>query len=400
MAPGAAAALGRQLLRRLAGAGPGRGRAKHQGAAVPLTAALERRARAAAERYRGLERRFAGEGAARLGGAELRDLQRELGQLERAHARFRELEGLRRELGDLRAIEQDAAEDAGLRELAREEAQGLRARLAACEHAVAVAALPRNVSDDGGAVMEIRAGAGGDEAGLFAMDLLRMYERSAQQRGWRFEVAALAKTAVGGCRDATVAVSGAGAYGALKFESGVHRVQRVPLTEASGRVHTSAASVAVLPQVEEVDAALSDADLRIDTFRASGAGGQHVNTTESAVRITHAPTGLVVAIQDERSQHKNKAKALKILRAKVFDHERRKRDAARSEARKGLIGSGDRSERIRTYNFPQGRVTDHRIGLTTHSLELVLGGEGLETFSEALQVEHLVALGEALAEEG
>ena len=180
----------------------------------------------------------------------------------------------------------------------------------------------------------------------------------------------------------------------------LHRVQRVPLTEASGRVHTSAASVAVLPQVEEVDAALSDADLRIDTFRASGAGGQHVNTTESAVRITHAPTGLVVAIQDERSQHKNKAKALKILRAKVFDHERRKRDAARSEARKGLIGSGDRSERIRTYNFPQGRVTDHRIGLTTHSLELVLGGEGLETFSEALQVEHLVALGEALAEEG
>jgi peptide chain release factor 1 len=246
--------------------------------------------------------------------------------------------------------------------------------------------------DERNVILEIRGGTGGDEAALFAGDLFRMYERYAANQGWKVEVVAASEGAMGGFKEISAEVRGRGAFAKLKFESGVHRVQRVPTTEASGRIHTSAATVAVLPEAEEVDVVVNDADLKIDTMRAGGAGGQHVNKTESAIRVTHLPTGIVVVVQEERSQHRNKAKALAVLRAKLYDAERSKLDAARAADRRGQVGSGDRSERIRTYNFPQGRVTDHRINLTLYKLPQVLEGEALGEVIDALLTEHQAAL--------
>lgn len=272
-------------------------------------------------------------------------------------------------------------------EMAQEELQTLEGRLPEAERALALKLLPKDAADAKPAMLEIRAGTGGDEAALFAGDLYRMYERYAASRGWRVEMISASAGELGGFKEVIASVTGEGVFARLKFESGVHRVQRVPATETQGRIHTSAATVAVLPEAEEVDVAIDEKDLRIDVFRSSGPGGQSVNTTDSAVRITHLPTGLVVQQQDEKSQHKNKAKALKVLRSRLYDLERGKLDAARSADRKAMVGSGDRSERIRTYNFPQGRVTDHRIGLTLHRLPEIMAGDGLEELVTALIAE-------------
>jgi peptide chain release factor 1 len=292
-----------------------------------------------------------------------------------------------RALSDTEALANDAATDAELRAMAEEERAELKGKYARLERELQLKLLPKDAADSSSAIVEVRAGTGGDEAALFAGDLLRMYQRYAQLMGWRTDVLSLSDSDLGGIREAVMEVVGQGAYAKLKFESGVHRVQRVPVTEAGGRIHTSAATVAVLPEPEEVDVHVDDKDLRIDVFRASGAGGQHVNKTESAVRITHLPSGIVVAQQDEKSQHKNRAKALKILKAKLFEAERQRQASARAAERKGLVGSGDRSERIRTYNFPQGRVTDHRINLTLYKLERILSGDELGEIVDALITE-------------
>ena len=274
--------------------------------------------------------------------------------------------------------------DPDMRHLAEEELGDLKPAIEELWQNLRILLLPKDVDDERSAILEIRAGTGGDEAGLFAADLMRMYQRYAVVHGWQFEVLSLSETGLGAVKEAQVSIEGKGVFAKLKFESGVHRVQRVPETEASGRVHTSAATVAVLPEVEDVDVEIKDDDLRIDVCRASGAGGQHVNTTDSAVRITHLPTGLVVAQQDERSQHKNRAKAMKILRARLYDLRKTEQDQARAADRKSQVGSGDRSERIRTYNFPQGRVTDHRINLTLYKLEQVMQGEALDDLIDNL----------------
>jgi peptide chain release factor 1 len=271
-----------------------------------------------------------------------------------------------------------------MRALADEEAAAIEARLPELERAVMRHLLPRDEADSRNAILEVRAGTGGDEAALFAAELFAMYQRYAQLHGWRFEVMEVSENEIGGYKEAIAMVSGSSVFARLKFESGVHRVQRVPVTESQGRIHTSAATVAVLPEAEEVDIAIEDKDLRIDVFRSSGAGGQHVNTTDSAVRITHLPTGVVVSQQDEKSQHKNRAKAMKILRAKLFDLERLRQDSARAADRKSQVGSGDRSERIRTYNFPQGRVTDHRVNVTLYKIEKVMTGEALDEIIDTL----------------
>ncbi|MCJ9430448.1 peptide chain release factor 1 [Kordiimonas marina] len=276
--------------------------------------------------------------------------------------------------------------DADMRELAVEELKELKEKLPAAEHALSIQLLPKDAADERSAILEIRAGTGGDEAALFAGDLYRMYERYAETQGWKMEMISASPAEVGGFKEVMANVHGKGVFAKLKFESGVHRVQRVPVTESGGRIHTSAATVAVLPEAEDVDIEIKDADIRIDTMRSSGAGGQHVNTTDSAVRITHLPTGIVVT-QSEKSQHKNRDKAMKILRARLYDLEREKAANARAEDRKSQVGSGDRSERIRTYNFPQGRVTDHRIGLTLHKLDQILAGEGLSEVVDALIAE-------------
>ena len=252
--------------------------------------------------------------------------------------------------------------------------------------------MPKDAADERNVILEVRAGTGGDEAAIFVGDLFRMYQRYAAFKGWRVEVISASEGDHGGYKEIIATITGAGAYARLKFESGVHRVQRVPETEAQGRIHTSAATVAVLPEAEEVDIEINDADLRIDVYRSSGPGGQSVNTTDSAVRITHLPTGLAVAQQDEKSQHKNKAKAMKILRARLYERERQRLDAERSATRRGQIGSGDRSERIRTYNFPQGRVTDHRINLTLYKLDQVIEGPALDELVNALMTEHQAEL--------
>lgn len=290
------------------------------------------------------------------------------------------LRGLREEIAALADI--PAGDE--MYEMARDEMRALESRLPEAERALALKLLPKDAADARPAMLEIRAGTGGDEAALFAGDLFRMYERYAATRGWRVEVISASASEMGGYKEIVANVTGEGVFARLKFESGVHRVQRVPATETQGRIHTSAATVAVLAEPEEVDVQIDEKDLRIDVFRSSGPGGQSVNTTDSAVRITHLPSGLVVQQQDEKSQHKNKAKALKVLRSRLYDLERSRVDAARSADRKAMVGSGDRSERIRTYNFPQGRVTDHRIGLTLHRLPEIIAGEGLEELVSAL----------------
>jgi peptide chain release factor 1 len=278
-----------------------------------------------------------------------------------------------------------------LRAMAEEEFLALKGRIPGLERAVQIMLLPKDAADEKNAILEVRAGTGGDEAALFAAELFEMYQRYATLHHWRFEVMSITETGIGGYKDATASITGRGVFARLKFESGVHRVQRVPETEAQGRIHTSAATVAVLPEAEEVDIQIEDKDLRIDVYRSSGPGGQSVNTTDSAVRITHLPTGLVVIQQDEKSQHKNKAKALKVLRARLYDLERQALDDARAADRRSQVGSGDRSERIRTYNFPQGRVTDHRINLTLYKIEKVMAGEALDEIIEALVAEDQAA---------
>ena len=304
----------------------------------------------------------------------LRVLSRRRAEVAPVARTSREIEAVLEELDAARDLVDDP-DDIEVRELARMEVEELEGRLEALARRAWELVLPGDPMDDRAAVVEVRAGTGGDEAGLFAAEVMRMYERLAERRGWSVELMHLSEGIPGAIKEAVFTVSGRGAYGVLRYESGVHRVQRVPATESQGRIHTSAASVAVLPEAEPVDLAIDPNDLRIDVFRSSGPGGQSVNTTDSAVRITHEPTGLVVTCQDEKSQHKNKAKALKVLRSRLLDREIAARAAERSRQRKSQIGSGDRSAKIRTYNFPQNRVTDHRIGLTLHRLESVLQGE-------------------------
>jgi peptide chain release factor 1 len=342
-------------------------------------------------RFAELEARLASD---TLEGAEFVAASRDYAELEpvvRAAERVRTMRG---ELAELESLD-DA--DPDMKALAEEEVMRLRNALPAAERALAVAMLPRDSADARPAMLEIRAGTGGDEAALFAADLYRMYERFAAEQGWRVELISANATDVGGFKEVVANIAGSGVFAKLKFESGVHRVQRVPVTESGGRIHTSAATVAVLPEPDEVDVQIDDRDLKIDIYRASGAGGQHVNTTDSAVRITHLPTGLVVIQQDERSQHKNRARAMQVLRTRLYDLKRAEAHGAEAEARKAMVGSGDRSERIRTYNFPQGRVTDHRIGLTLHKLDEVLAGPGLAELVDALAAEdeakRLAALG-------
>ncbi|MET4482616.1 peptide chain release factor 1 [Bradyrhizobium sp. F1.13.3] len=296
-----------------------------------------------------------------------------------------------KELADTEALIADPATDAEMRGMAEAERDELTPKIEELVQKIRVALLPKDAMDDRNVVLEIRAGTGGDEASLFAGDLFRMYERFAALQGWKVEVISASEGSVGGYKEIIAEVQGRGAFSKLKFESGVHRVQRVPDTETQGRIHTSAATVAVMPEVEEVDVEIRNDDLRIETMRAGGAGGQHVNKTESAIRITHIPTGIVVMMQDSRSQHRNRASAMNILRSRIYDAEQQRLDAARSAERKEKVGSGDRSERIRTYNFPQGRVTDHRINLTLYKLPQVMAGEALGELTDALTTEHQAA---------
>ena len=302
-------------------------------------------------------------------------LSKDYAEIEPVAAAAHEVRRLRAELAVLAGLVDDPESEAEIREMAQGEVEDIRARLPEAERALAIQLLPRDAADERAAMLEIRAGTGGDEAALFAGDLLRMYQRYAELMGWRVELISASQSDVGGFKEAVASIAGTGVFARLKFESGVHRVQRVPATESGGRIHTSAATVAVLPEAEEVDVQIEDKDLRIDVYRSSGPGGQSVNTTDSAVRITHLPTGLVVIQQDEKSQHKNKAKALKVLRTRLYEQERERLANERAGARKSMVGSGDRSERIRTYNFPQGRVTDHRINLTLHRLPEILEGQ-------------------------
>jgi peptide chain release factor 1 len=324
-------------------------------------------------------------------------LSREFAELTPVVEVIKAYRSTEKEIAELSALVDDSGTDAEMRKLADIERRELQERMESLTQQIRLALLPKDAMDDHNAILEIRAGTGGDEAALFAGDLFRMYERYAAKQGWRTEILSLSEGTKGGFKEIVAEVQGRGVFAKLKFESGVHRVQRVPDTEASGRIHTSAATVAVLPEVEDVDIHINESDLKIDTMRAQGAGGQHVNKTESAIRITHVPSGIVVFVQEERSQHKNKSKAMTMLRAKLYDVEKTKRDSARAADRRGQVGSGDRSERIRTYNFPQGRVTDHRINLTLHKLPQVIEGEALEEVIDALVTEHQAEL---LAAEG
>jgi peptide chain release factor 1 len=329
-------------------------------------------------------------GSAGLSGSKFARLSKEYSELMPIVEGIEQLSRARSELASATEIAR-SAEDPELRALAAEEMRSLREKLPALEANLRSALVPKDVDDARNAILEVRAGTGGEEAALFAARLFRMYLRYAALRGWRYEILDLSDTELDGIREARALISGSGVFARLKFESGVHRVQRVPETEAAGRIHTSAATVAVLPEAQDVDVKIDDRDLRIDVFRAGGPGGQSVNTTDSAVRITHLPTGLVVVQQDEKSQHKNKARALKVLRSRLYEIERQKRDSARAAERKSQVGSGDRSERIRTYNFPQGRVTDHRLNLTLHKIEKVLSGEALDEIIDAVLAEDQAA---------
>jgi len=298
----------------------------------------------------------------------------------------RELQEAQAEAADLAVMMADPETDAEMREMAEAEFLELKDKIPELEKNIQIRLLPKDEADEKNAILEVRAGTGGEEAALFAADLFRMYQRYAEARRWKFEVMSLNETGIGGCKEAVASISGRGVFARLKYESGVHRVQRVPATESGGRIHTSAATVAVMPEAEDVDIQIDEKDLRIDVFRASGPGGQSVNTTDSAVRITHIPSGVVVSQQDEKSQHKNKAKGMRVLRARLYEHQRQKLADERAANRKSQVGSGDRSERIRTYNFPQGRVTDHRINLTLHKLDRVMDGD-LDELVDALTSE-------------
>jgi peptide chain release factor 1 len=319
-------------------------------------------------------------------------LTRELAEIAPVVDRVKAYRHAVAELADLDQMIADPAIDAEMRDVASEERPLLQEKREALEQQIRLALLPKDAMDERNVILEIRAGTGGDEASLFAGDLYRMYERYAAHHGWKTELLSASEGTKGGFKEIIAEIRGRGAFARLKFESGAHRVQRVPDTETSGRIHTSAATVAVLPEVEDVDVTINDADLRIDTMRAQGAGGQHVNKTESAIRITHIPSGIVVMMQEERSQHRNRAKAMALLRAKLYDTELQKRDAERAANRRGQVGSGDRSERIRTYNFPQGRVTDHRVNLTLYKLPQVMEGEALDEIIDPLITEHQAAL--------
>jgi peptide chain release factor 1 len=324
-------------------------------------------------------------------GAEFVALSRELAEIDRLSAAIRAWRKTTAETEELAQMLADPGTDADMRALAQDELSKAAAKLAELEQALRIALLPKDSADEKGAILEVRAGTGGDEAALFAGDLFRMYQRYAEGRGWKVDVLSESEGTAGGYKEIIAEINGRGVFARLKFESGVHRVQRVPHTETQGRIHTSAATVAVLPEAQDVDVDLLDSDLKIDTMRAQGAGGQHVNKTESAIRITHVPTGIVVFVQEERSQHKNRARAMALLRSRIYDRERHKLDADRAADRRAQVGSGDRSERIRTYNFPQGRITDHRIDLTLYKLDKVLSGEALDEIIDALITENQVA---------
>ena len=314
-------------------------------------------------------------------------LSREFAELDPIVAVIRDLRSAESELEQTNDLLAAPNTDPEMADLARAEQAELRERIAALQSDLQIKLLPKDAADARSVILELRAGTGGDEAALFAGDLFRMYQRYAEAQGWSVQVLSASESEAGGYREIVASISGKGVYARLKFESGVHRVQRVPETESGGRIHTSAATVAVLPEAEEIDIEIRNEDLRIDTMRASGAGGQHVNTTDSAVRLTHLPTGIVV-MSSEKSQHQNRARAMQVLRARLFDEERQRVDQERAAARKDQVGSGDRSQRIRTYNFPQGRVTDHRIGLTLHKLPQVLAGEALDEIIDALITDH------------
>jgi peptide chain release factor 1 len=324
-------------------------------------------------------------------------LSREFAELGPIIETIKAYRGVAAEIDDLNALITDPSTDAEMRGMASGEKPALEERRGTLEQQIKLALLPKDAMDERNVIVEIRAGTGGDEAALFAGDLFRMYERFAAKQGWKVELVSASDGSMGGYKEVIAEIRGRGAFSKLKFESGVHRVQRVPDTEGSGRIHTSTATVAVLPEAEDVDIAINEADLKIDTLRAGGAGGQHVNKTESAVRVTHIPTGIVVMMQEDRSQHRNRAKAMAVLRARLYDHQRQKQDAARAAERRGQVGSGDRSERIRTYNFPQGRVSDHRINLTLYKLPQIIEGEALGEIIDALVTEHQAEL---LAEAG
>ena len=324
-------------------------------------------------------------------------LSREFAELGPVVETVRNYRNVTSEIEDLDALIADSSTDAEMRTMAAAEKPQLEQRRAALEQEIKLALLPKDAMDERNVILEIRAGTGGDEASLFAGNLFRMYERYAAKQDWKVEVISASEGTMGGYKEIVAEIQGRGAFAKLKFESGVHRVQRVPDTEGSGRIHTSTATVAVLPEAAEVDIDIAEDDLKIDTLRSGGAGGQHVNKTESAVRMTHIPTGIVVMMQEDRSQHRNRAKAMAILRARLYDYERQRQDAARAAERRGQVGSGDRSERIRTYNFPQGRVSDHRIDLTLYKLPQVIEGEALGEIIEALMTEHQAEL---LAAEG
>ncbi|MCW2306788.1 peptide chain release factor 1 [Rhodobium gokarnense] len=325
-------------------------------------------------------------------------LSREYAEMQPVVEKIRALQSARADLSGLDELLEDGDTDREMRELAEAERPDLEETVERLLQEIQFALLPKDVADDKNVIIEVRAGTGGDEAALFAGDLYRMYERYAALRGWKVEEMSATEGEVGGYKEIIATITGAGVFARLKFESGVHRVQRVPATESGGRIHTSAATVAVLPKAEDVDIEIRNEDIRIDTMRASGAGGQHVNTTDSAVRITHIPTGIVV-VQAEKSQHQNRARAMEILRTRLFDMERQKAADERAEARRVQVGSGDRSERIRTYNFPQGRVTDHRIGLTLYKLNEILIGEGLDELIDALITDHQATLLAAVEED-